>query len=147
MQPLAICLVTIENMACSKLISFADIVHGRDSSVRITDDGLFDVMDTVTVVTGKDCNQANETLRNLKPTLFDKVKFCTRNGRRYATPKDIIALIMVLPGKIAKEIRSQFAGIIEEYIKKNIGSGDSGASCDALVHLCEVSLLPGVCLV
>ena len=39
-----------------------------------------------------------------------------RNGRRYAAPRDIITLIMVLPGKIAKDIRSKFAAIIEKYI-------------------------------
>jgi hypothetical protein len=33
------------------------------------------------------------------------------------TLKDAVTLIMVLPGKIAKEIRSQFAEIIEDYIK------------------------------
>lgn len=118
-------------MASSKFICFAEIVKGRDSSVRVTDDGLFDVVDIVTVVAGKDCNQANETLRNLKPSLFDKENFFIRNGRRYATPRDIIALIMVLPGKIAKEIRSQFAVIIEEYIKKHVVSGDSGALTQA----------------
>ena len=104
----------------SELISFAEIVQGRDSSVRVTDDGLLDVVEIVMVVTGKDCNQANETLRNLKPSLFDKEKIVLRSGRRYATPKDTIALIMVLPGKIAKEIRSQFAAIIEDYITKNV---------------------------
>ena len=103
-------------MACSKLVSFAEIVQGRDSSVRVTDDGLFDVVDTVMVVTGKNCNHSNELLRNLKPSLFDNENFVMRDGRRYATPKDTIALIMVLPGKIAKEIRSQFAAIIEKYI-------------------------------
>jgi hypothetical protein len=35
------------------------------------------------------------------------------------TLKDAITLIMVLPGKMAKELRSQFADIIQDYIKKN----------------------------
>lgn len=103
-------------MAHSKHISFAEIVQGRDSSVRVTDDGLFDVVDTVMVVTGKNCNHSNETLRNLKPSLFDNEKFVIRSGRRYATARDTIELIMILPGKIAKETRSQFAAIIEKYI-------------------------------
>ena len=106
-------------MACSKMLSFAEIVQGRDSSVRITHDGLFDVVDTVMVLTGKNCNHSNEVLRNLKPSLYATENFVMRHGRRYATPKDIIQLIMVLPGKIAKEIRCQFAAIIEDYVQKH----------------------------
>ena len=102
------------------MLSFAEIVQGRDASVRVTDDGLMDVVDTVMIVTGKDCNQANETLRNLKQSLFDKENFFIRDGRRYVTLRNAITLIMVLPGKIAKEIRSQFTDIIEDYIKKNM---------------------------
>ena len=115
-------------MAHSKpVLSFAAIVQGRDSSVRITDDGLGDVVDVVMVVTGKNCNHANETLRNLKPSLFDNENFVIRNGRRYASLRDIITLIMVLPGKMAKELRSQFAEIIENYIRENLFSDDSSS--------------------
>ncbi len=102
------------------MLSFAKIVQGRDSSVRVTDDGLMDVVDTVMIVTSKDCNHSNELLRNLKPSLFDNEKLVMRNQRRYVTLKDAITLIMVLPGKIVKEIRSQFADIIEDYIKTNM---------------------------
>ena len=102
------------------MLSFAEIVQGRDSSVRVTDDGLMDVVDTIMAVTGKNCNDSNETFRDLKPSLFDKEKVLTRDRRRYVTLKDAITLIMVLPGKIAKEIRSQFADIIEDYIKTNM---------------------------
>ena len=125
-------------MACFKMLSFASIVQGRDSSVRITDDGFFDVVDTVMVVTGKNCNHSNELLRNLKSSLFDNEKIVMRNGRRYAAPKDIITLIMVLPGKIAKEIRSQFAAIIEDYMQKHAVIDEEGtvripapSACDA----------------
>jgi hypothetical protein len=112
-------------MANSKpVLSFAAIVQGRDSSVRVTEDGLGDVVDVVMVVTGKNCNHANEVLRNLKPSLFDNENFVIRNGRRYTTLRDIITLIMVLPGKMAKELRSQFAEIIENYIKENLSSGE-----------------------
>jgi hypothetical protein len=115
-------------MAHSKpVLSFAAIVQGRDSSVRVTDDGLGDVVDVVMVVTGKNCNHANETLRNLKPSLFDNENFVIRNGRRYASLRDIITLIMVLPGKMAKELRSQFAEIIENYIRENLFSDDSSS--------------------
>ena len=109
------------------VLSFASIVQGRDSSVRVTDDGLGDIIDVVMVVTGKDCNHANACFRSLSPSLFDNQKLVIRNGRRYASLRDIITLIMVLPGKIAKEIRSQFAEIIENYIRDNFSS-DGGSS-------------------
>ena len=113
-------------MACSKqVLSFAVIIRGRDSNVRITQDGLFDVMDTVMVVTSKSCNNGNETLRNLEPSLFDKTRFVMRKGRRYATSEDIIALIMVLPGKTAKLVRSQFKDIIVRYL-----DGDRSMCCE-----------------
>ena len=125
-------------MACSKpALSFAAIVHGRDSSVRVTDDGLGDVIDVVMVVTGKDCNQANACFRALNLSLFDKQNLFIRDGRRYASLRDIITLIMVLPGKMAKELRSQFADIIEDYIKKNLcpqeSTGDQ-IKQDAFLH-------------
>jgi hypothetical protein len=107
-------------MFCSKpaaTISFASIVHGRDASVRITDDGLADVVDTVMVVTGKNCNHSNELLRNLKPSLFDNENFVMRSGRRYLSLRDTITLIMVLPGKMATELRRKFADIIKQHIE------------------------------
>jgi hypothetical protein len=104
-------------MACSKLLSFAELVQGRDSSVRVTDDGKLDVVDLVMVVTGKNCNHSNELLRNVKSSLFDNDFFVIYNQRRYVTLEHAITLIMVLPGKMAKEIRSQFAAIIERHIK------------------------------
>ena len=77
------------------------------------------------LVTGKDCNHANACFRGLKQSLFDNQKVVIRDGRRYATLQDIISLIMVLPGKMAKEIRRQFAGIIEKHIElqTNIATG------------------------
>jgi hypothetical protein len=115
-------------MAHSKpVLSFAAIVRGRDSSVRVTDDGLGDVVDVVMVVTGKDCNQANEVLRRMDDALFDKARCIIRNGRRYASLRDIITLIMVLPGKMAKELRSQFAEIIENYIRENMTPGEGSS--------------------
>ena len=115
-------------MAYSKpVLSFAAIVQGRDSSVRITDDGLTDLVDLVMVVTGKNCNDSNETLRDLKSSLFDKEKILIRGKRRYLTLRDAITLIMVLPGKMAKELRSQFAEIIENYIRDNMASGEGSS--------------------
>lgn len=79
------------------------------------------------VVTGKDCNQANEVLRRMDDALFDKARCIIRNGRRYASLRDIITLIMVLPGKMAKELRSQFAEIIENYIRENMTPGEGSS--------------------
>lgn len=116
-------------MACSKpVLSFAAIVPpGQVANVRVTDDGLGDVVDVVMVVTGKNCNHSNEVLRNLKPSLFDNGKLVLRDGRRYASLRDIITLVMVLPGKMATELRSQFADIIEGYIRENLCPQESSA--------------------
>lgn len=89
----------VEDMQGNKEpLSFAEIVKGRDASVRVIEDGLVDLVDLVMVVTGKNCNHSNELLRDLKPSLFDNEKIVMRNQRRYVTLKDAIALIMVLPG-------------------------------------------------
>ena len=113
-------------MANSKpVLSFAAIVQGRESSARVTEDGLVDLVDLVMVVTGKNCNDSNEVLRDLKPSLFDKGLILMRGKRRYVTLKDAITLIMVLPGKMATELRKQFAEIIEKYIKENLCSGEN----------------------
>jgi hypothetical protein len=41
-----------------KSFSFAEIVRGRDASVRMTDDGYLYAVDLVMVVTGKDRDHA-----------------------------------------------------------------------------------------
>ncbi len=53
-----------------KTFSFAEIVHGRDSSVRVTDDGLFYAVDLVMVVTGKDRDYAGQIIRSIHPDIF-----------------------------------------------------------------------------
>lgn len=45
-------------MACSKMISFAEIVQGRDASVRVTDDRLLYAVDLAMVGTGHSRDQA-----------------------------------------------------------------------------------------
>jgi len=44
----------------ARVMSFSDIVQGRDASVRVTDDGLVYAVDLVIVMTGKDKNHASE---------------------------------------------------------------------------------------
>ncbi len=50
-------------MACSKLssvVSFAEIVKGRDASVRVTGDRLFYAVDLAMVMNGADKNYASQ---------------------------------------------------------------------------------------
>ena len=44
----------------NNVISFEEIVGGRDSSVRVTEDKLIYVTDLISVVTGKDKHQSAE---------------------------------------------------------------------------------------
>ena len=103
-------------MAQPKMISFAELDQGWHGSVRLTDDALADVVDTVMLVTGKNCNHSNELLRSLKPSLFNTEVFVVRGGRRYASLETIIELVMILPGKRSKLVRKQFKEIIVRYL-------------------------------
>ncbi len=122
-------------------ISFETVVKDRDATVRITDDNLIYAVDLVMVVTGKDANQAGEVLRRLPDEIFQTSKLLDRQLSKRGGPKTklisfkhAIELIMVLPGKIAKETRAQFADVIHRYmagdpsladeIEANAGSSD-----------------------
>jgi len=65
-------------MACTKLFSFAEIVQGRDSSVRVTDDGLLYAVDLVMVVTGHNWDDAGKSLRRLSNQIFQSDKLSDR---------------------------------------------------------------------
>ncbi len=106
-----------------RFISFAEIVKGRDASVRITDDGLLYAVDLAMVVTGKNRNDAGQAIRNLKEEIFQSGKFTDRylsltggHPTKLVAFQDAIELIMVLPGKVAREIRVGFADIIRRYL-------------------------------
>jgi hypothetical protein len=108
--------------AC-KYLSFEEIVHGRDATVRITDDGFIHVIDLVMVISGMSRDDAGKTIRRIPEELFPSDKMSERslpgkgNGRtKLVTFQDALELIMVLPGKIAKESRVQFADIIKRYL-------------------------------
>jgi hypothetical protein len=100
--------------------SFADIVQWNDPSkrntVRISDDNLVNAVDLVMTTLGKNRNESNEVLRDLKQSVFDKEKFIVRSRGRWLTFEDAIELIMVLPGKPAKHVRKQCANIIVRYL-------------------------------
>lgn len=46
-----------------KTMSFAEIVRGRDASVRLTDDGYLYAVDLVMVMTGADRNYAAQVIQ------------------------------------------------------------------------------------
>lgn len=110
-------------MGSQKTFSFAEIVKGRDASVRVTDDGLLYAVDLVMVVTGASRDDAGKALRRLSDETFpsDKLSDKTFPGKgNYKTKligfQDAIELIMVLPGRVAKETRTRFADIIRRYL-------------------------------
>ena len=107
----------------AKCISFEEIIEGRDSSVRVTEDGLIFAVDLAVAVTGKSRDEAGMAIRRIPEEVFPSNKMIERslpgkgNGRtRLLTFQDAIELIMVLPGKVAKETRAQFANIIRRYM-------------------------------
>ena len=75
------------------------------------------------VTTGKNRDDAGKAIRNISEETFSSAKFTERNTGGYGNFKtklisfaDAIQLVMVLPGKIAKETRAQFADIIRRYM-------------------------------
>jgi hypothetical protein len=106
-----------------RVFSFAEIVKGRDSNVRVSADGLLYAVDYSMVMTGKDRDHAGQTLRGLSEETFSSLKFSERKmpGKGNANTKlvsfqDAIELAMVLPGKIARETRVKFSDIIKRYL-------------------------------
>jgi hypothetical protein len=61
-----------------KTFSFADIVQGRNASVRMTDDNMLVAVDIVMVVTGKDRDHAGQTLRRISEEKFSSLKYSER---------------------------------------------------------------------
>ena len=49
-------------MAQSKMISFAELIPGRDASVRVTSDNLLDMVDLTMVVHGSARNYATQVI-------------------------------------------------------------------------------------
>ena len=110
-------------MAAEKFFSFAEIVKDRDASVRMTDDNMLIAVDLAMVMSGKERDYAGQMLRRLPDEVFSSCKLHDRtlpgkgNGNiKVVSFQNAIELIMVLPGKIAKETRSRFAAIIQRYL-------------------------------
>jgi hypothetical protein len=107
----------------TKTISFEEVIQGRDSDVRVTDDGLIYAVDLVMVMTGLNRNDAGQVLRRLPDHVFPSGNLPERNlpGKGNAhtkllTLQHAIELVMVLPGKLAREARVQFANVIRRYM-------------------------------
>jgi len=105
------------------MISFAEIVGGRNAIVRVTEDKLIYAVDLVMAVTGQTRDHAGKTLRNLNDAIFHSEKISERQmSSRGGAPTKLVSLqnaielIMVLPGKLAKDIRTKFATIIRRYM-------------------------------
>lgn len=110
-------------MTCSKFFSFAEIVQGRDASVRVTDDNMLYAVDLVMVMSGSSRDDAGKALRRLSEEVFQSDKLSERQLSNHGGHKtklvsfeNAIELIMVLPGKVAKETRKTFASIIQRYL-------------------------------
>ena len=110
----------LPHMHWQSFISFEEIVNGRNANVRVSADNLILASDLVMVLTGKNCNDSNECLRDLCPLMFNKDKFIIRSRSRWISLRDAIELCLVLPGKTAKKYRKKFADIIARYLDGDI---------------------------
>lgn len=114
--------MVISEQAAQKYFSFAEIVQGRDASVRVTVDGLLYAVDLVMVVTGKNREDAAKAIRDLPTQLFQPELFSCRQPEKGGHPTKLLTfqnameLVMVLPGRVAKDTRTQFANIIRRYM-------------------------------
>ena len=105
----------------TKTLSFDEIIPGN--GVRVTSDNMIYAVDLTMVITGGNRNYAGQILRRLPEEMFLSCKLHERstggfgNGRtKLVTFNDALELIMVLPGKMAKEMRVKFADIIKRYL-------------------------------
>lgn len=106
-----------------RVFSFAEVVTGRDSSVPVTDDGMFHAIPFVMVMSGKNNNDAGRAIRNIPNEIFQSEKISERQlSKRGGYPtklisfQDAIELAMVIPGKIARKTRKLFVDIIIRYL-------------------------------
>lgn len=143
--------VTKQPASVTKTISFAEIVKDRNAEVRVTADGLLYAVDLTAVMIGKDNEYSALVLRRLSPDEFDPIKLIGRkigSSGRHETKlisfKDALQLVMVLPGKIAKETKAQFAAIIQRYMAGEASLHDeimaNAASTSSVAQLARASL-------
>jgi hypothetical protein len=101
----------------------------------------------------KNKNDAAQAIRNLPEDVYPSSKFIerqmsTRGGHRtkLVTFEDAILLVMVLPGRVARETRIKFADIIRRYLggdKSLIKEVESNAASNSpIAQLARASLAP-----
>ena len=109
-------------------LSLSTLIPGSNG-IRVTDDIPPRVwtVDLVMAVTGKDKRHAAECLRDVHPSLFDQSKLITRmqqgNGKwpvKLLTFDDAMELIMVLPGKMAKQCRLAVCDLLKRYLAGDV---------------------------
>jgi hypothetical protein len=74
-------------------MSFAEIVQGRDSNVRMTHDGLIYAVDLVMVMTGLSRDVSGKTLRRLEDDVFASDKMSERQLSKRCIYKTYIYLL------------------------------------------------------
>ena len=137
-------------MSCSKAISaisFADIIHGRDASVRVTQDSLIYAVDLVMVVSGLERNQAGLSLRRVIDKNLLSINLIERNtgGKgnsrtQLVNLKDALQLVMVLPGELAKSVRAQISNVMTEFFKGSESLVDQiRANAESSAPICQLA--------
>ena len=138
------------------MISFKGIIPNAEA-VRVTVIAGVPhlwAVDLVMAITGKDRNDANETLRDLKDDFFDKGRFIVKkiagNGKwevRLLTLPDAFDFVLVLPGPTARSIRMK----VGNYMVRILGGDpklireieDNAASDAPLPKLARASMKSG----
>ena len=70
--------IVMASVGSTQTISFAEIVQGRDASVRVTVDGMIYAVDLVMVMTGLSRDDSGKTLRRLSDEVFPSDKLSER---------------------------------------------------------------------
>ena len=105
----------LPHMHWQSFISFEEIVNGRNANVRVSADNLILASDLVMVLTGKNCNDSNECLRDLCPLMFNQDKFIIRSRSRRISLRDALELCLVV-----KKHRKKFADMLARYLHGDI---------------------------
>lgn len=71
--------MAMAQQSSQRVMSFQEIVQGRDANVRVTSDGFMHAVDLVMVMTGKSRDDAGKAIRNLPNELFSSADFTYKN--------------------------------------------------------------------
>ena len=139
-------------MTTTRTISFQELIPGSEG-VRLTEDDLLWATDLTMAVTGKNRDDAGWVLRNLKSENFDPVKITethlAANGgkkTKLVTFDHALELVMVLPGKIAKQFRVDACDILKLFFAGDQSlheAIDRNAASDAPINAMARGEKPG----